>query len=738
MTHFFSVALPTPMRCSFEYTAPEPLDASRSNILPGCRVLVPFGKQTLVGVVVAVADTASYAVEKLKAIIEVLDTKPILSSEVLQLCQWTSDYYQHPLGEVLHAALPIQLRKPEGSAELPAERWWRHTHEGKGLPESALRNGSKQQKLHQLLLQRGSLRETELLSAGISQAVLKALEQKDLICHFRQTLDAPSHSADCLLAQAPIELNQEQQVALAEIRHHRYGAYLLDGTTGSGKTEVYLHAIARTLQAGKQALILVPEIGLTPQTVARFQNRFQVPIVQLHSNVSHGQRTQNWIAATAGRARIVIGTRLAIFTPMPELGIIIIDEEHDLSFKQQDGLRYSARDLAVMRAFRLNIPLLLGSATPSLESLYNAQQHRYTHLHLTQRAGDAQAPQIHCVDMRKEPSGTALSATATAAMARALERGEQVLVFINRRGYAPALICHTCGWSAACKACDARLTVHNFPKRLRCHHCGLQKPVPQSCPSCHNPELNAQGQGTERCELTLQHMFPKVEVIRVDQDSMQAKNAMGKLTEKVLRGEPCVLVGTQMLAKGHHFPKVTVAVLIDIDQGLFSGDFRGPERMGQQIIQVAGRAGRAHLPGLVLLQTYQPDHPLLQCLIHDGYHTFAHALLQERLATRLPPTAHMAVFRAESKRQENAIDFLKLVAQRARQLQPPTPSHRYLGPIPALQEKRNERFRFQLQLCFANRAELQMLLFNLIQELAKHALAQRTRWSIDVDPQDMA
>lgn len=729
------VALPTPLRRLFEYL-PEP--GFTGQWQPGIRVEVPFGSQRLVGILVDTTETPTYPIEKLRPIQAMLDHRPLLPQDIIALCRWAADYYQHPPGEVFHAALPTQLRK---AAAAPISiAYWSHTTKGKGLPETALKRSPKQQEVHQLLLQHGRLSDTQLKHFGVSRPALKALADKGLVCCFSAEPDAQSvgaPAAHALLAETPQQLNTEQQAALDRIRYHRYQTYLLEGVTGSGKTEVYLHAIARTLQAGKQVLMLVPEIGLAPQTLSRFRARFSVPIVQLHSHIAEAARAANWRAAASGEARVVIGTRLAVFTPMPDLGLIILDEEHDLSFKQQDGLRYSARDLAVMRAYRSEIPLVLGSATPSLETLHNALSGRYEHLVLHSRAGDAQPPVLEALDMRKEEHNGVLSTRALERIRQTLLRGQQVLVFINRRGFAPALLCQHCGWVANCTACSARLTLHSQPRHLHCHHCNLQRPVPQQCPSCQHPKLNALGQGTERCEAMLQHHFPTTEILRVDQDSMRRKTAMAELNKKLEQGEPCILVGTQMLAKGHHFPKVTLAVLLDVDQGLFSGDFRGPERMGQQLTQVAGRAGRADLPGTVLLQTYQPDHPLLQLLLLEGYNAFAQTLLQERMFARLPPYWAMIVIRAESKRAENAVEFLQEVLRAARELQPPTADHAYLGPLPALMEKRNHRYRYQLQITNARRGDLQSFMRVLVGRIEGLTLAQRVRWSLDVDPQDM-
>ncbi len=738
MPEILLVAVPSPLRRLFEYLPPD--DAS---IAPGTRVLVPFGAQTLVGVVIGNSRHPTCPPEKLKAVDDVLDSEPLLPGDLLRLCGWCIDYYQHPPGEVLHTALPLGLRKPESSARTTLS--WVHTTEGKGLPAEALRRSPKQQAVHQWLLQHGALDEAGLALLDVSRGIIRSLEQKGLI-ETRHSEETPARAAQSaagsshhqLLAETPFTLNAEQDKAVASIHYHHYGCYLLEGTTGSGKTEVYLHTIARVLEAGRQALVLVPEIGLAPQALQRFEQRFHVPVVALHSHVSEKKRTQNWHMARSGHARIVIGTRLAIFTPMPELGIIIIDEEHDLSFKQQDGLRYSARDLAVVRAHQRSIPLLLGSATPALETLQNALAGRYHHLRLMARAGDAQLPTCATIDTRNKTLQAGLTEAALQAIDETLQRREQVLVFINRRGFAPAWLCGHCGWTAGCPACDARLTLHHQPRHLRCHHCDTQRPVPSRCPVCQSRELSAVGQGTERAEQFLAQRFPNVDIIRVDQDSMQRKTAMQELTERLHNGEPCILVGTQMLAKGHHFPDITLAVLVDIDQGLYSGDFRGLERMGQQIVQVAGRAGRGSAPGRVILQTSQPDHPLLQAILHQGYPAFAQQLLQERYAASMPPFSYIALLRAESKRGENAFEFLKMALQQARVLCPPSPERRYLGPMPALLERRQDRFRFQLQINFAKRAELQQMLKALLEFIENHALAKRTRWSLDVDPQDMS
>lgn len=736
------LALPTPLRQAFDYLPPLNCDLDVQQLQPGIRVRVPFGRQTLIGILLAVRSHTDRDPSKLRHADEILDSKPLLPSHILQLCLWCADYYQHPLGEVLQVALPNQLRKIDAPAA--QQPWaWSHTPEGKGLPQDALKRARKQQLLHQLLLDKGLLTNEDLIVHGLTPAVAKALEEKGLIQRTLRHNSLPSTGSralptQTLLAQEPQVLNQEQQNALDQLRYHHFGVYLLEGATGSGKTEVYLHAINRILQAGKQALVLVPEIGLTPQTLRRIEARFHVAVAELHSGVSDGRRTRDWMSAARGDARIVVGTRLSVFTPMPELGLIIVDEEHDLSYKQQEGLRYSARDLAVVRAQHGQIPIVLGTATPSLETLHNAIQGRYEHLRINHRANSAQAPIVEIINLRDQPlSAGGLAPRTREAVRQTLDDGHQVLVFLNRRGYAPLLQCHHCGWYAACSRCDMRMTLHQRPSHLRCHHCDAQRPVPRQCPSCHAPQLMHQGQGTEKAEALLREEFQAAEIIRVDRDSMGRQNAMRDLSDKIGRGDSCILVGTQMLAKGHHFPNVVLAVILDADQGLMSPDFRGPERMGQLIVQVAGRAGRGDVQGRVLIQSHKPEHPLLQTLIQKGYHRYARQLLQERQITQLPPFWSMTLIRAESKRAENAVEFLQIARRTAQEIAPPSRSLAYLGPIPALMEKRQDRYRFQLQISASSRKRMQDLLMRLLKELDQQALARRTRWSVDVDPMDM-
>jgi len=670
----------------------------------------------------------------------VLDTEACFPSDLLALCQWAASYYQHPIGEALSTALPALLRQGE-PAELQTETVWALTTNGKGLPHDALKRSPKQALLLNALLDSEQLSREEIKQLGISSASIKQLENKALIQSAQLQITAkPSINLEkeSILKNTPLALNEEQKNAMDQLRFDAYNAYLLEGATGSGKTEVYLQAIEKVLQTGRRALILVPEIGLTPQLTERFTHRFKANIVTLHSGLNDKERLQGWLQASQGIAQIIIGTRSSVFTPIPNLGIIIVDEEHDLSFKQQDGFRYSARDLAVVRARRNDIPVILGTATPSLETIYNSSHNRYLHLRLTQRAGNAKAPSIELISLRGSPLVEGFTGQLIAEIKSELDLGNQVLVFINRRGFAPTLICHQCGWIAECNHCSARLTIHKHPPHLRCHHCDHQRPIAKKCPSCSSSELESLGQGTERSEAALQNVFPNTPIIRVDRDTTRRKNSLENIVTQIRQGEPCILVGTQMLAKGHHFPDVTLAALIDIDSGLFSGDFRGPERMGQLLIQVAGRAGREKKPGRVIIQSHHCEHPNIQSLIKEGYHRYARRLLHERQVTNLPPYRYLALLRSESKRPENAIAFLKLARQLAQQRFPANPRLSYMGPLPALMERKKDRFCFQLHISSEQRKILHGVLLHLGQELENNALARRVRWSIDVDPQDMS
>lgn len=721
---YLRVALDTPVRRLFDYLPPAGLATTPA---AGVRVEVPFGRGHRVGVLIGASPTSAVPHGKLKEVASILDDDPVFDAPTMELIEFAADYYQAPLGEVYAAALPVLLRqgRPLHGTEL---RWRRQ-----GAPTG--RVGPRQQAVLDLLAGRSSFGEAELGPLGPSgRAAARSLVARGLL----EAYQAPAEPSPLATSQ-PIpgpDLNAGQAVAVAEIAGAlgHFTPILLYGVTGSGKTEVYLRAIGQALDRGRQALVLVPEIGLTPQSIARFQSRLGAPLAVLHSGLTDSERLAMWRAARRGAARVVIGTRSAIFAPLAQLGLIVIDEEHDASYKQQEGFRYSARDLAVWRARRLGIPVVLGSATPMLETLANAAAGRYRRVNLPERAGSAGKPAVSLVDLRIHPLRQGLATPVMLAMQGHLDGGGQVLLYLNRRGFAPTLYCPGCAWVAPCTQCDARMTVHGRSQRLVCHHCGSSAPTPYSCPQCET-ELVPMGQGTERVEETLATVFPGIESVRIDRDTVRHRGDIDEALAKVRSGRARILVGTQMLTKGHDFPDVTLVVVLNADQGLFGTDFRTAERLAQTIVQVAGRAGRASRPGEVLIQTSCPQHPLLVQLLQGGYDGFAVAALAERAAARWPPYTHLALLRAEAADAASALAFLSRARAGA---EPPVGGIRLRGPAPAAMERRAGRFRAQLLIEADDRGRLKRLLDSWIPGLEQLPEARRVRWSIDVDPIEVA
>jgi primosomal protein N' (replication factor Y) len=732
MPTILRVAVPSPLRQLFDYLPPADM-AADCILAPGQRVEVPFGRRRALGLLIEVAGDSALPAAQLRPALAVLDREPALPLPLLQLLQWAADYYHHPLGECCQQALPTLLRRGGDTRE--RRRAWQLTTAGLALPDSALKRAPQQAAAWQQLLREQPLPDDRLDALGIGRETLRALRAKGLV----EPIEIEASAATAATANSTCDtsipvLTDEQQTAVTAVAsaHGRFQCHLLEGITGSGKTEVYLRLIEQTLARGEQALVLVPEIGLTPQTLARFRRRLQTPIAVLHSGLNDSERLQAWRDARSGVAGVVLGTRSAVFADLPRLGLIIVDEEHDASYKQQDGFRYHARDVAIKRAADLGVPILLGSATPALETLHNALAGRYRHLTLHRRAGNAATPPIDVIDIRHQPMHEGLAPASLTTISDTLARGDQVLVFLNRRGFAPTLLCHDCGWIAQCRHCDARLTVHAQQRQLRCHHCGFSERLPLRCAACSSPQLEFRGPGTERLELALTQLFPQVPVIRIDRDTTARKHALRDKLERIGSGSPCLLVGTQMLAKGHHFPDVTLVVMIDIDGGLASADFRGTEKLGQLITQVAGRAGRAEKPGRVLIQTHYPDHPALGSLLRDGYHTFARQLLDERRARALPPFGQLALIRADALALRDAETLL--AAARANCA---VAGVDLIGPLPAPMSRRAGLFRAQLLLRADQRAPLHQALHQLARAAGQHALARKVRWSIDVDPVDL-
>ncbi|MDR3491129.1 MAG: primosomal protein N' [Gammaproteobacteria bacterium] len=724
------IAVPTPLRRSFDYLAPTGCDLTR--LQPGMRVRIPFHNRQMVGILLEVCDQSEFAVHKLKQAVEIIDDYPVVSADVMQLCLWAAEYYHHPLGDVLETALPTLLRQGKPLA-LSQETYWTVTPEALALDFTSLNRSPRQQELLSWLIQHPE---------GVSKRQIK---ERDIPSTMMNTLCkkgwATKISKDDILIpsleipEPALTLNAAQQHAVTVINAaENFHVFLLDGVTGSGKTEVYLQAISAVLAKGKQVLVLVPEIGLTPQTLERFRKRFSVPVVALHSGLTDKERLNAFLNTQYDHAKIIIGTRSAIFSPFKNLGLIIVDEEHDLSFKQHDGFRYHARDLAIMRAQSNNISIVLGSATPSLETLCRTQQGRYQHLRLPERAGDANIPVFSVLDIRKQHLEEGISQSLLSAMKTHLDKGDQVMLFLNRRGFAPVFMCHSCGWMAKCQRCDSRLTYHSEPSRLHCHHCDSRRSIPKKCDACGENDLQIIGLGTERLEQALQKHFPNFSIARIDRDSTQRKGSMENLLEKIQSGEHQILIGTQMLAKGHHFPNVTLVGIIDTDGGFFSSDFRALERMGQLILQVAGRAGRVSKPGTVVLQTHHPDHPLLHQLLRESYHFFATTLLQERAQALLPPYAFLALFRAEAHDAEQAHQFLQHIKKITDTF---AEKMSIWGPVAAPMAKRSGRYRMQLLFQADQRPLLQRYLKKLLPEIEKIPSKHQVRWSLDVDPLEM-
>lgn len=726
----YQIAIASPLRRCFDYLPPR---HAATPLTRGSRVLVSFGRRKDVGIVVGWSDKSDVDPAKLKSIEKVLDETAAVSSEIVDLCLWAADYYHHSLGEVFHQALPTLLRSAEHQAE-ELETQWVATEKGMLVgPDTFKRSPRLWETLQFLRDHTQGLSVSTLKHLGVSTPHLKTLQEKGLAGQATRLLATQAFSTGQVLAEAHLTANPDQQAALNAIyASEGFHAFLLEGVTGSGKTEVYLQSIERCLNRGEQALVLIPEIGLTPQTLGRFRQRFNVPILALHSGLTDRERLLGWRQAKEGAAAVIIGTRSAIFTPMRTPGLIIVDEEHDGSFKQHDGFRYSARDLALVRAKQLNIPVVLGSATPSLESLHNADTQRYTRLPLPNRAGDAAKAPYRIIDIKGQPLKAGVSEPALKLATQCLKRGEQVLFFMNRRGYAPVLLCHDCGWHGQCRHCDAHLTLHRDPVHLHCHHCDMHMPVPTHCPSCGGSDLRPVGQGTERIEDMLTELFAKYPVVRIDRDSTRSAQRFQQQLKIIHEGKPCLLVGTQMLAKGHHFPHVTLVVIMDVDGGLFSGDFRGLEHTGQLIEQVAGRAGRSEKRGQVLLQTHHPQHASLKLLVEHGYRALADSILFERRLVELPPFGYMAVLRSEAQHAVAARMFL-LDAKNAGDND--CEGVDLLGPIPAAMGKKSGRYRFQLVIKSTQRGALHRFLTRWLPLVEALPSQTKARWHLDVDPQ---
>ncbi|HIF46950.1 primosomal protein N' [Candidatus Thioglobus sp.] len=648
------VAISIPLHRTFDYLYDQEIEA-------GVRVKVSFGAKKVIGIVLSNKDKSEF--KKLKSIEEVLDVSPILDTPILNFLFWAAKYYHHPIGEVLLAAMPKNLRL--------------------GKP-----------------------------------AVIK------------KVIGLPNK------IQAPdFDITEEQDRAIKAIlaKQNAYHGFLLHGVTGSGKTEVYLRITQEILNQGKQVLVLVPEIGLTPQMISRFESRLDTRVVAIHSQLNETQKLDAYLLAKETQAGVILGTRSAIFAPMPNLGLIIVDEEHDGSFKQQSSFRYSARDLSFIRAKQADIPLVLGTATPSLESLKNAMDSKLTRLTLANRAGGAIMPKVSLIDMRSNFDG-ALSKLLIEKMQQYLAKGRQVMLFINRRGYAPVYFCTECGWKSECSHCNASMIYHRHINRLKCHHCGDEKMPEQTCPDCSQSTLEVYGYGTERLEETLGSHFPDTPIIRIDRDTTRRKKALAQHLEKINSGDPCIIVGTQMLAKGHDFSNLAMVGILDIDGGFLSINFRATEYLAQLLIQVSGRAGRGLEQGEVVIQTRYPDHPMFNYVLSNRYTQFASGLLKQRMSAAMPPFAHQALLCANAKNKQNAQEFLQEVAGLLKNINMDTVE--IWGPVANSIEKKADYYYFNLYLQSNDRSALHQMLATFNQHVDTIKLKNKVRWYLDVDPID--
>ena len=725
------VLVPIPLMEKFSYLPPK---NNTSSLKQGSRVLIPFGRRTLVGVIWGFIKKDPLDKRKYKYIKDVLDESPLLDANSISLAEWSSRYYHYPLGEIITYFFPPSIRKGK-DAKFRESKYLELTSKGSFLQATDLSRAPSQQKLIELLKEK---REISLKSAqafGISAAVINGLIEKGFIARFSRELSPYKKFENNNLLSSK-ELNPEQSEAVNAINgaQNKNITFLLDGITGSGKTEVYLQAIQEVIRQGRQALILIPEIGLAPQAEERFREYFGDRVMSFHSAKNDREKVDAWLGASRGLVDIIIGTRSSVFLPMKNLGIIVVDEEHDLSFKQMDKFRYSARDMALYRAKLEKVPVVLASATPSLETLKNAEEDKYKVLKLSKRATGASLPSFQAVDLRGKELFEGLSKELLEASQTELAQGNQVLIFLNRRGYAPSMICKVCGWISNCERCDALMTVHKNPLKLHCHHCEAQKPYPNKCQSCDSNDFLTYGFGTEKIEEFLQNYFPNIKTLRIDSDSTRKKETLNEYFSEIRKGKPMILLGTQLLAKGHHFPDVTLVGIIDADSGLFSADFRGSERVAQLMTQVSGRAGRDKKPGRVILQSYCPDHPQIEEIITGSYDKFAKKLLGERKSLKIPPFSFQAKIFAESPKSLISRDFILNLLNQSKIDEKIRMNVRVIGPLPSVMEKKSGVYRWELSIFSKSRSNLHKYLDVMQSRLYDPKLSKQVRWSIDVDP----
>ncbi len=722
----YQVAVPAPIPRVYDYLGPEKL-------LPGTRVRVPFGARKLVGMVVSCQP--SRGEYKLKSILQVLDSEPVLDRTMLRLLLWVADYYHHPIGEVLATGMP---RKLQGNQPVRPPMWTQAFRWSDHSPEEVKARLSKspaQRRLYQALSRDHWQNWTELAAkTRCKEQTLYKLLTQDLV---EQCIKLPKQS---MSARNAIRLNPEQQQAVDQILTALggYQTFLLQGITGSGKTEVYFEVARRVIASGKQVLLLVPEISLTAQMIARAKGCLGESVRSLHSGLSDQERYDTWWLAKTGQAAVILGTRSAVFIPLQHPGLIIVDEEHDSSYKQGGTFRYHARSLAIKRASISGIPLVLGSATPSLESLHNVQAGRHRHLRLHQRYGDARLPTVRIIDCRIHPPVNGLTPPLLNAIDQRIERGEQTILYINRRGYAPIVRCFQCGWEAHCRHCSARLVYHRQTQSFRCHICDHTQPAGDHCPSCDH-SLSFSGAGTQRLEQALYGQFPGARLCRLDRDEASTTHKLYAQLERIRQGEIDVVIGTRMITKGHDFSRVTLVGVVNADQGLYNVDFRATEYMFQELLQVAGRSGRAESHGEVLIQTAYPDHPTVRLLSSQNYMGFVQMENALRSQAGYPPFSYLALFRAKSRNADAACTTLRQIAHWGKQIlqDAEIDDIDIFTPVPALLEKKAGQYRMQLLIRTRHRGHLHYLLSRLSTQIGNSRFPPSVRWSLDVDPLEM-
>ena len=729
----YQIAVPIPLRRTLDYLGAK-------GIASGARVVVPVGRRRLVGVVLA-NRTSRYDGE-LKPIEKVLDTEPVFPCSLQRLLSWASRYYHHPIGEVMQTALPTLLRQTKPVPDPDSRPCYRIAPDT-DIPQArqALQRAPKQQRVFDCIRTHGHthgwMRHDQLAQAiDAHQPALRALQKKHLV-QAQQRSTPPDADATDPTEARPTLTEAQQQAVQAILADSGFVSFLLQGITGSGKTEVYLEAAQAIIAQGRQVLILVPEITLTPQFIARIKARLGHNLGVLHSGLSERARYRNWWLARRSSVATVLGTRSAVFAPLPRLGLIIVDEEHDPSYKQQDGFRYNARDIALQRASMEQIPIVLGSATPSLESTHRVNQGRCRQLVLQQRYGRAKLPSIETIDLKQFTPTDGISQPLLNAVRLRLERGEQTILFINRRGFAPMVHCIGCGWQASCQHCDARVTYHQPSHKFRCHHCAGQWPALEQCPQCRG-NLTKTGIGTQRVAQGLAAKIPAARILRLDRDQITTQTQLTTALEQIRANAVDIVVGTQLISKGHDFPRVTLVGIVNADQGLFGVDFRSAEHLFQQLVQVSGRAGRAQHSGQVLIQTSYPQSEILHFIQRHDYDRFARHYLQERRQAGFPPYRFLALWRAESTDKTAPRAFLDQVRAVGRRVQT---THKaaesdIMDVVASPMEKLAGRFRWQLLVRAPRRSDLHRLLTPWIEQTEK--LKKGTvRWSIDIDPIDM-